>query len=149
MVVMFLYIGKAKRGVMSTGTLMRRVAIAFASDVTRYVTMSPLQFYEKVRSLPYREDPKEMEFLQRPAYTLAGLGAGGDCDDKAIVMGSFFHLNKVKFRFIAAGRNKNGPLHHTWVQAYIGNEWVDFDPTYAWNAAGVRIGEWPLTRVIG
>ncbi len=149
MIGMHLLIGKAKRGVYTTGRLMRRIAITFASDVVPYLTLSPLQFYERVRDIPYRGDPDQLEFLQRPAITLSGKGAGGDCDDKAIALASYYSMNRVPFRFVAGSRKVNGPLHHVWVQVYIEGRWVDLDATYAWNEMGVLNGEWPKQVVIG
>lgn len=149
MVLMFLLTGKAKRGVFTTGRLMRRLSVVFAGDVLPYVAESPLQFYERVRNIPYREDPDGMELVQRPALTLASRGLGGDCDDKMICMGAYFYQLGIEYRFVAAKRNPNGPLHHTWIQAYIEEKWQDFDCTYAWNDATQRIGHWHHITVIG
>jgi transglutaminase-like putative cysteine protease len=149
MIGMQLLIGKAKRGVYTTGRLMRRIAISFASDVVPYLTLSPLQFYERVRDIPYREDPNQLEFLQRPAITLSGRGPGGDCDDKAIALASYYFLNGVRFRFVAGSRKVNGPLHHVWVRVYIEGRWSNLDATYAWNSMGELVGEWPKQIVIG
>lgn len=149
MVAMFLLAGKAKQGVFTTGRLMRRISVAFSDDVVPYVTWSLLKFYEKVRALPYQEDPASLEFLQRPSITLALAGPGGDCDDKAICMGAFFYLQKIPYRFVAASRSFDAPLHHTWCQGYIEGSWLDCDPTYAWNALGERVGPWPKVVVIG
>ena len=77
------------------------------------------------------------------------IGAGGDCDDKSILIASYLHLNKIKFRFIGGSRKKNSPLHHVWVQAYIDGEWVNLDATYAWNAPAQIIGKWERMEVIG
>lgn len=141
--------GKAKKGVFSTGRLMRRLSVAFAGDVDPYLTLSLPAFYARVRDVPYRRDPASMEFLQRPAVTLAGTGPGGDCDDKAVALAAYLCRQGIPYRFVAAGRDRRNPLHHTWVQAKLEGEWVDLDPTYAWNSPGQRIGRWEKIIVIG
>lgn len=146
---MFFVGSKAKQGVKTTGRLMRRLAVVFSGDVMPYVTLSLQAFYDKVRNIPYHEDPKGIELVQRPALTLNGQGLGGDCDDKAICMAAYLHLHDIKFRIVAAGRDLNGPLHHTWVQGYINGKWSDLDPTYQWNSLGQRIGRWDKFKVIG
>lgn len=146
---MILQLHKTPGNVMVTGRLMRRMAIAFAGDVNAYLTESPFQFFERVRAIPYRADPEGMEFLQRPAITLAKSGPGGDCDDKSIVLAAYFFSCNIPFHLIAASRKANGPLHHVWVIAYIDGKWHDFDCTYAWNSPGETIGTWPLKKVIG
>lgn len=146
---MILRIDKVRSSVFETGRLMRRIATAFSGDVRAHVDESPHRFFERVRDIPYQADPDGMEFLQRPAITLANGGPGGDCDDKSIVLGAFFHENRIPYHFIAASRSATGPLHHVWVLAKIDRKWENFDCTYAWNSVNQLIGSWPLAKIIG
>lgn len=76
------------------------------------------------------------EVLQRPYFTVNGMGKGGDCDDKAIAMASWAYLNGIPYRFIAVRRPDRKSLHHVFTELYIGNRWVAADCTYSINRFG-------------
>lgn len=118
------------KNVRHTGTLMVRLACRYHTDVAPYASLSPLEFYEKVKAIPYNRDPHQTEYLQRPYYTLRGQGGGGDCDDKAIVAGAYAVCNRIPFRFVAMGRYREKPLHHVATDLYLNGTWHHFDPTY-------------------
>jgi hypothetical protein len=140
---------EAVAGVKTTGSIMRSLAITFASDVLPYEHLGVYGFYEVLRKLPYHKDPPGLELVKRPAFTLSQTGPGGDFDDKAVAMAAMLHRLGYKFRFLAAGRRIDGPLHHVWVQGYIRGQWVNMDATYEWNAFGQFIGAWPKIEIIG
>lgn len=106
-------------------------------DVSRFATMSIRQFYDKVRDLPYRADPKGNEFIQRPSSTLHGWSLWRDCDDKAILLGAYAKAAGIKYR-IAIGGSKavqgpNGvtyPFHHVWPEFFLLGKWFPMDATY-------------------
>jgi transglutaminase-like putative cysteine protease len=131
------------RDVADTGREMYRMAKAWKQDMAPYATMSASQVFNLLRSIPYRPDPPDVEFLQRPRYTLSMSGAGGDCDDKAIASGAWAHLNGIPFRFVAVSRYSDRPLHHVFTEMYIGNSWIAFDPTYSFNVLGRPMCEYP------
>lgn len=142
------------RSVRDTGRLMREVVNRHYRDVAAYATLSLPEIFDLVKSIPYRRDPKKpngkvTELLQRPAYTLARTGHGGDCDDKAMVLASWAKLNGIPFRFVAVGRAKNLPLHHVLVELYIQGNWVHVDPTYAGNVLGRPLAVYGRKEVIG
>lgn len=120
---------------------MHRLANQYAMDVAPYAGMPLRDFFDLVAKIPYHVDTwkgEPAEVVKRPSYTLRQLGAGGDCDDKAIVMASWAVLNHLPYRFIAAGRILDGPLHHVFTEIFYGGKWVPVDSTYPRNVFGIR-----------
>lgn len=124
---------------------MRWLVRHYAFDVMPHIGKSLPQMFNLVKNLPFNPDPEGHELLKRPFFTLNGLGPGGDCDDKAIVMASWARLNRLDYRFIACGRVEPGlkpgctseiPLTHVFVLIKINDRWVVCDPTYAFNSLG-------------
>lgn len=132
------------RDVQDTGREMYRMASAWKQDMAPYATLALSQVFNLLKSIPYRPDPPDEEFLQRPRYTLTRTGAGGDCDDKAIASGAWAHLNGIPFRFVAVSRYpRPALLHHVYTEMYIGQRWIAFDPTYSFNVLGRPMCEYP------
>jgi hypothetical protein len=142
------------KNVKYTGKLMRELSVRYANDVSMFAHLSIIEFYDMVKNIPYKEDPKKVEFLQRPYYTLNQRGKGGDCDDKCIVMGAYLALAGIPFRFVAYGKKADGRLHHVIVEALITNDnntqgkWVHLDPTYSYNTIGVPLHQYQKRLVI-
>lgn len=124
------------KNVRHTGTLMVRLAQRYAADLAPFAHNSPEEMFDTLKKIPYHEDPKGHEFLQRPYFTLRGDTLGGDCDDKAIVTGAFCVLHGWPFRFQAMGRYKDQPFHHVATDIMLGGKWLHFDPTYAHQILG-------------
>lgn len=128
---------------------MHRLARTYASDVAPWATLSLQSFFDIVKKIPYHEDVwqgKPAEVLKRPIYTIDQIGAGGDCDDKAIVMAAYAILNNLEYRFIAAGSLLAGPFHHALLDIFYGGRWVPVDATYPHNIFGVR--QWKSEKEI-
>lgn len=135
-----------------TGALMRRIAWECRADVGEWATLSPREFYNLLRKIPYRKDPPGMEYLQRPAYTMYGGGEGGDCDDKCLAYLSYVFCGWIgptepeagcpvgDYRIVAVSKNANSDLHHVHLECKIGKEWVHVDPTYPRNTWGRPAG---------
>ena len=115
---------------------MHDMARAFALDMAPYAHLSVLEMYDVIKAIPFREDPEEMETLQRPFYTMNSMGAGGDCDDKCIALASYCILHNIGYRFVALRRPDKKDLHHVAMELYILNRWVFTDPTYSFNVFG-------------
>jgi hypothetical protein len=137
------------KNVKYTGELMKKLSFRYQDDVAMFGHYPLLKFYDFVKNIPYKTDPKKQEFLQRPYYTITGRGTGGDCDDKCIVMGAYLALNDIPFRFVACGRNKEGRLHHVVIEAKIDGKWVHIDPTYSFNTFGEKLHNYQKMLVIG
>jgi len=124
--------GKAK----STGRIMRQVVDAYYLDMSPYASLSVLEIFDRIKNLPYRPDPVNVETLMRPSYTMAMKGSGGDCDCKAVALASYAKLNAIPYRFIAIRRPGRKTLHHVALELYISNRWLFLDPTYRFNVPG-------------
>ena len=74
----------------------------------------------------YVRDPASAEQLSPPDWVMR-IGAG-DCDDKAILLGSLLASIGHPARFIAVAFEPEA-WSHVWVQDRIGGRWVDLEPT--------------------
>lgn len=105
-------------------------------DMTPYAHLSLWEVFEKIKNLPFRPDPVEIETLQRPNYTMNMGGLGGDCDDKCIALASYCRMTGIPYRFVAVRRRGQQYLHHVLCQVYISGRWIHADPTYNFNTLG-------------
>ena len=126
----------------STGAEMMRLVKTYASDIGDKANWSLPKFYDFVKKLPYRKDPDNNETLARPLYTLSSAWPYRDCDDKAILIGSWLFLNKIPFKFRASSSRKDKILHHVYVIANIGGKDLVIDATYPKNTLGTEV---PIT----
>lgn len=119
-----------------TSREMYRLAWAWREDMAGYAASSLQEVFDLLKNIPYKADPPDSEHLQRPFYTLNEMGAGGDCDDKAIAAGAWANLRGYPFRFVAVSKFADKDLHHVFTEMYIQQTWFPFDPTYAFNVLG-------------
>lgn len=124
--------GKARE----TGPYMYQVVNRYHTDMLPYASYTLPEIFELIKQIPYRADPRGIEVLQRPRYTLDLSGPGGDCDDKAIVLASWARLNHIPYRFMAVRKKGKPNLHHVYAELYFNGEWVPVDPTYNVNTLG-------------
>ena len=122
---------------------MYRIAYAWKDDMAAYASMSLNELFDLLKNIPFNADPNDTELLQRPFYTLNQIGRGGDCDDKAICVGAWCHLNRLPFRFLAVAMSPATELHHVLTEIYVSSyerpsqgQWIEFDPTYNFNVLG-------------
>ncbi len=122
-----------------TGKLMHKMIEKYHMDMAPYASLSYLEIFDLVKSLPFRPDPKGVELLKRPYYTIKRIGAGGDCDDKTIVVCSWAEIVGIPWRIMGVG-NRTDPsifskikLSHVRPELYIGGRWISFDCTYEFN----------------
>ena len=127
-----------------TGRRMRWIVKNYYMDMAPYASMTHQAIFDKVKSLPFKADPKNIELLKRPKFTMERFGPGGDCDDKSICIAAWAKLNNIKWDFIAVGRRKYGtwriPLTHVFVRLYYFNKALDIDATYSTNVIGLTGG---------
>lgn len=125
----------------STGKIMRKVVDQYYLDMAPYAHYSLIQIFERIKNIPYRPDPIDVETLMRPSYTMTMRGTGGDCDCKAIALASWAKLQKIPFNFVAIRRNGRKNLHHVALELYINNKRIFADPTYRFNTLGRKRDE--------
>lgn len=127
------------RSLEQTIDVIRRLATQYAEDLAPYATWPLSKIYNHVRNLRYERDPAGNELVKRPFYTLNGIGAGGDCDDKTVVLLAWAKLNQVPARIVVSGRSEKKPLHHVYPELYYMGNWVPVDGTYPHNSLGRRL----------
>lgn len=89
-----------------------------------------VEYFNYVKNIPYRRDPKPREILARPAHIAKFSELGADCKKKALMIAAWLKLNKIPFRFIAASRRPDKRIHHVFPQGRIADQWVNLDATY-------------------
>lgn len=122
----------------STGEIMKAMVERYYLDMAPYASLSLQQIFEKIKNLPYRPDPPNVETLMRPRYTMNMQGSGGDCDCKALALASYARLYNIPYRFVAIRRPGRKTLHHVATELYINGTWVFLDPTYNFNTFGLK-----------
>ena len=105
-----------------------------ASDVGRWA-LDPLDMYfARVARAHYDREPLSWgaQILARPALTISKRVPVVACANKAILIASWAHLNRVPWRLVAVGRIPGFPPHHVFPELWIGGEWRAADATYPW-----------------
>ena len=121
----------------ATGPYMHAMVNQYWQDMIPWGTLSLPQIFDKIKNIPYRPDPPDVETLMRPYYTMRSLGYGGDCDDKAIAMASWAVINHIPYRFVAVRRFGQPTLHHVFAELFTGDKWINADCTYRVNNLGI------------
>lgn len=109
----------------------RRIASVYRDDILPYITEQTelFEWYSIVRSLPYVADPKGIETISRPQYTLLDSWNGPrDCDDKTVLILSFTNLRSIPARIIVCGQFATP--HHIYPEVRLDDVWVSADATY-------------------
>jgi hypothetical protein len=99
-------------------------------------SLSMADFFDFVKNIKYRIDPKPIEVIARPAHILKYRGLGMDCKKKAILCGAYCKCNGIKYRFIGSSRRPDKKVHHIFPQIYHSGQWVNYDATYPENEIG-------------
>lgn len=108
-----------------TGAKMLYLVKRYWEDLGEMVDWDFESYYRFIADLPYIADPKNVEAVQRPKYSLAPDAYFRDCDDKAILIGCWCYANRVPFRFIACSYEKKDAPHHAIIEVES-----DEGPTY-------------------
>lgn len=120
----------------NTAAEMRRIVEMYHDDIGAKKDLPLNEYYELVKALPYKPDPKGLEFVSRPRFTLDKNFPIRDCDDKAVLIGSYLYANGIPFRFEGSSKKNDGTLHHVYVIANMGGKELILDATYPYNQFG-------------
>lgn len=135
-------IASGVRGVRQTLDAMRRLVRAFRvapelrQAATSIIFTTPERsadaeasalFSWVQQSVRYVRDVHEVETLSTPLVTLRG--RIGDCDDQVTLLATLLETVGYPTRFVAAGYYAEGTFDHVYLQAFLGGDWVDMDPT--------------------
>lgn len=125
--------------VYQTAEQMRRLVETYFTDLGVWLFVPFIDFYRFVCNLPYIADPQNVEFVSRPGITVNPcFNIARDCDDKAVLLASWWHGHGRQKRFLASSTKPTGKLHHVFLQLDNG---VCCDATYPKNAE--FLGEYP------
>lgn len=113
-----------------TGSKMLYLVKRYWSDIGDLVNLDFETYFHKIASLPYIADPKNIEAIQRPLYSLSDNAYFRDCDDKAILIGCWCYGNTVPFRFIACSYELKDPPHHAIIEVKADEGPMYVDATY-------------------
>jgi len=130
-----------------TAKEMVRLCTVYAGDLGNLARLPLPRYFDLVRKLPYKADPKNAETLSRPKFLLEKDYSFRDCDDKAILMGSWLYLNKIPFGFYASSVKPNRQLHHVWTVARLNGRDIVLDPTYRHHKFGELPKRDQITRI--
>ena len=128
-----------------TGREMIRLIRSYANDLQALAYLPLEWFFHFVSMLPYRKDPKQVEFIQRPYYSLKDTPFR-DCDDKSILMASWAYLRKIPVRLVAGGKGRQ--LTHVFPEFLIKGRWIAMDATYRGFMPGTQ-RKYGIKKVLG
>lgn len=97
---------------------------------TRLTDLTLLQFFNFVKNIPYRQDPKPVEVISRPEHILRFRALGMDCKKKTILVASYLTEKNIPVRYIGMSNRPDGMVHHIFPQGLINGQWMNLDATY-------------------
>jgi hypothetical protein len=116
-------------------------------DLSRFQSTPILEFYRRVRAIPYCVEFGVYQNLQRPGYTLNGHGPFTACANKAIAIASYLKLKQIPYRFKIVSDEIGEPFHHVFAEGFFDGNWVPMDATYPDNVFGQE-QNWISSEVI-
>jgi hypothetical protein len=93
--------------------------------------LSLQEFFNLVKDIPYRRDPRPVEVVARPYYLFKHRNLGIDCKKKTIAMASYLKANGIPYRLIGSSNRPDRKIHHIFPQALIDGEFKNVDATYS------------------
>jgi hypothetical protein len=127
-----------------TAREMERLVRTYSKDLGSKAKWNLPRIYSHVRALEFRPDPPGAETVSRPALTLQKDYPWRDCDDKAIILGSWCYENGIPFFFRASSKHPSKKLHHVYAVCKIKGKEIPLDATYPRNRLGK---EEPFTAI--
>lgn len=101
-----------------TAEQMRGLVCNYWADLGPWLLVDFYTFFNHVCLLPYVPDPRDVETVSRPAYTLNRAYCPRDCDDKAVLVAAWLHGHGIPCRFVASSTRPDRDLHHVFCEAY-------------------------------
>jgi len=109
--------------------------LCFIVKDNKQVPLSKLtlkEFFDFVKNIPYRRDPKPIEIVARPYYLIKHRALGLDCKKKGVLICSFLRIKNFKYRAIGSSSRPDFEIHHIYFELYDPNKktWRPVDATY-------------------
>lgn len=121
-----------------------RLAAQYNQDLDLFKDCSFKEFFNFVsKKIAYREDPKNMEFVSRPFFTIK-MGYG-DCDDKTVLCLAFFIMQNISCGFSIVASPGKTQVHHIFPFFIHNDKKIDYDATYPSGKIGEK-REWAIRR---
>ena len=97
--------------------------------------LSLSEFFDFVKNIPYRRDPKPIEVTSRPYFILKYRNLGMDCKKKNTLICAFLRMKNLKYRAIGSSSRPDHVVHHIYMEFFDQNkkEWRPVDSTYPEN----------------
>lgn len=99
----------------------------YYTDVIFLESKTPEEVFEFVKNLKYVSDPKGIEFLSRPKFSIFE-NIPRDCDDKTLIITSYCELKGIPYKIGVTGKGKSP--HHIFPIIKLNDVWTYFDATY-------------------
>ena len=103
----------------------------------RLVPLSGLplnEYFNIVKSLPYRQDIAPFEVVARPRSIIANSMSGVDCKKKGVLMLSYLYNrfgNRIPARLVSVSTRPDRKIHHVLPQIKLNGRWQNLDATYS------------------
>lgn len=112
---------------------LNNVFLARNHKLTPLSKLSLQDYFNLVKSIPYRRDPRPYEITARPYYIFKHYKLGMDCKKKAVAMGAFLRMKNYKYRAIGSSSREDKKIHHIYFQYYDtkSGQWKNADATYS------------------
>lgn len=103
-------------------------------DLGSLLNLTLPQFYDRVRNVRFKLDPRGKEITARPKHLInPRLFQGMDCKKKAVLVQAYLKGRGIKTRLVGLSERADGKIHHIFPQAkfkVLGNKWLNVDSTY-------------------
>lgn len=107
------------------------IFVVVRGNNTKITDLSLSDFFDLVKNIKYRRDPRPVEVVARPYYLFKYRHLGLDCKKKTILCAAYFKYRGLPFRFIGSSDRPDKKIHHIFPQVKIDNEYLNFDATYS------------------
>jgi len=111
---------------------LQKIKIRKDKKIVPLPSLTVVEFFYIVRSIPYRKDNSPIEIIARPKHILRHKSLGMDCKKKSILMSSFLKLKNIPYRLMGVSRKRDKKIHHVYTQGLINGNWRNLDATYGY-----------------
>jgi hypothetical protein len=104
-------------------------------DNTPVLDFTLQEYFNCVKNIPFRRDPKPIEIVARPYLIFKHKKLGMDCKKKSVLIGSYCAYHNIPFRLVISSKRADKKCHHIFVQVRNPTEgqWKNVDATYPEN----------------
>lgn len=122
-----------------TASLMYVFANKFKNDLLPYQDWSVVDFFEKIKNIPYIQDIEERETIARPDILLnQEYFTKLDCKKKNSLMAAFFEMKGLDYIFVASSDAPEDEPHHIFILLWNDGDWIEVDATFRNNKLGME-----------